>query len=124
MNKPIPQLTEKQLSRFWAKVDKSNSCWVWTACVDKDGYGEVILGGSKFRAHRVSYAIAKGDPEKLCVCHKYDNRLCVNPDHLWLGTIQEDMKDRDEKGRTLRGEQIGLASRQKRGVIQGSGDNR
>ncbi len=109
--KVIPELTEKDLARFWKKVDVRgpDDCWEWTAGSTSNGYGSFGMDCLNYYAHRISYAIANDDPGKLCVCHTCDNRLCVNPNHLWLGTIQADLKDRDEKDRQAKGEQQGLA---------------
>lgn len=99
--KIIPQLTEHQLKLFWAKVQKSN-CWEWTAATVK-GYGSFGFDGKTYLAHRISYAIAYEDPLEMCVCHSCDNPLCVNPEHLWLGTPGDNDRDRDQKGRQARG---------------------
>jgi len=110
VNKLIPKLTESDLARFWAKVDKRgpDNCWEWTACTLKSGYGHFKIGDSNYIATRVSYMIANDeDPGGLCVCHECDNPPCVNPSHLWLGTFQEDMKDRDQKKRQAHGETMG-----------------
>lgn len=94
--------------RFWEKVDKSGSCWIWTSAVGSRGYGIFWVGGdrrSKF-AHRFSFEMASGyePPSDMAVCHKCDTTLCVNPDHLFLGTFQENSLDSVAKGRTARGE--------------------
>jgi len=109
MNKPIPKLTESDLARFWAKVNKRgpDDCWEWTACTLKSGYGQFKIGTSNYTATRVSYAIANEDPGDLCVCHECDNPKCVNPAHLWLGTFLEDMKDKCTKKRQACGETSG-----------------
>ncbi len=107
MNKPIPSLSESDLARFWAKVDKSGDCWEWTALTDKDGYGKFWLQGYTYRANRISYAIDNKDPEKLQVCHTCDNPLCVNPGHLWTGTDDDNRDDRCNKGRSAKGERNG-----------------
>jgi hypothetical protein len=94
--------------RFWPKVDRSggpDACWPWTATVRSDGYGMIDVGGKMVGAHRVSWEIANGpipvggDYHGTCVLHRCDNPLCVNPSHLFLGTNDDNTKDRDAKGR-------------------------
>ena len=86
--------------RFMGKVAKSQSCWIWMASVNKDGYGYFRLGASMAKAHRVSWKIHKGEIlGGLSVLHKCDNPSCVNPDHLWLGTQSDNIRDMHEKGR-------------------------
>jgi hypothetical protein len=105
MNKPIPKLTEKQLERFWSRVDKSTNCWIWTGAKVK-GYG--IFLREKFYAHRVSYFLAKGiDPGDLMVCHNCDTPACVNPNHLWLGNDLDNQHDSISKKRHSHGETSG-----------------
>ena len=84
--------------RFWSKVDKTGSCWVWTARCDKDGYGQ--FDGKQ--AHRTIYSWEIGEiPVGLLVCHSCDNPPCVNPSHLWLGTAKDNAQDRENKGRNV-----------------------
>lgn len=84
---------------------KQNKCWEWTGNITKKGYGQFVMKGVTFTAHRASWLLFNGGREiKLHVLHKCDNRRCINPDHLFLGTNKENVQDRDSKGRQARGE--------------------
>ena len=85
--------------KFWSYVKKSNDCWIWLAYKDKDGYGTFRVGDKKYRAHRISYFLSRGNVPHLYVCHSCDNPSCVNPDHLWEGTNSENQLDCSKKGR-------------------------
>ena len=89
------------MCRFMAYVDKQESCWIWTGAKNKQGYGQLCFGNKKKTvASRVSYELFKGPIENgLFACHLCDVPSCVNPDHLFLGTHQENMIDMTEKGR-------------------------
>ena len=80
-------------------VNFETGCWEWTGQKDKDDYGLIYAYNTLKKAHRFSYEQFKGDIGNLCVCHECDNPCCVNPDHLWLGTISDNTRDCIEKGR-------------------------
>jgi hypothetical protein len=87
-------------------ADPNSGCWVWLGAVNPKGYGKVMRQGFHL-AHRWSWFLSTGDdPGKMCVLHKCDVPSCVNPDHLFLGTVHDNNKDRDEKGRTRRGSDV------------------
>lgn len=95
-------------ARFWSHVDTSGDCWIWTAARFERGYGAFSIKGHNVRAHRYAYEITYGPPGNLEVCHRCDNPSCVRPDHLFLGTNADNMRDMYAKGRGhqnyLRGE--------------------
>lgn len=85
-------------TRFWAKVEKGDGCWNWTAA-NVRGYGRISINNRMFRAHRVSYEMHRGPiPEGLEICHRCDNPRCVRPDHLFVGTRSDNIRDRVAKG--------------------------
>ena len=98
--------TEKQFKdRFYSRTEKVNGCWEWTGALFKGGYGCVVRNRKTQGAHRVSYKISVGEiPEKMFVCHKCDNRKCINPEHLFLGTYRDNIDDMVKKKRSLIGE--------------------
>ena len=74
-------------------------CWLWIGSADEDGYGSIYDGRGK-RAHRVAWELFRGDiPHGMQVCHKCDTPACVNPDHLFIGTGLDNMRDKVRKGR-------------------------
>ena len=98
--------------RFLRKIVKrSSGCWEWSGGCNSDGYGCCAVrypeGGKIITqlSHRVAWCIFIGQiPEGMCVCHSCDNTRCVNPDHLFLGTHKDNMKDRNSKGRAAGGD--------------------
>jgi hypothetical protein len=89
--------TQKRAHNFWLKVDilSEQDCWEWRGYKDPNGYGRY----GRIPAQRIAFELAKGAIGNLCVCHSCDNPPCCNPNHLWLGTQQENIIDMNKKGR-------------------------
>jgi hypothetical protein len=106
--------------RFWDKINKTNSCWLWTGRPDDSGYGVIRYKGKKTKAHRLSWFLHFGHvPKNLHVLHKCDTPPCVRPDHLFLGTDLDNAQDRDKKKRRkpLQGELHGAAKLKSEDII-------
>ena len=87
----------------------SSGCLEWTAGLGRGGYGKLKVSGVTLSAHRAAYLAFVGEiPNGLNVCHRCDNPLCLNPDHLFLGTTRENMADKVSKLRQARGDRQGL----------------
>jgi hypothetical protein len=94
--------TTQPAERFWAKVQKTDACWIWTGSKNEFGYGTFTRrsGESPRRAHRFAWELVRSAiPKGLSVLHNCDNPACVNPDHLFLGTHRDNMHDMVQKGR-------------------------
>lgn len=106
------------MERFWSKVNKTDTCWLWTACITPNGYGLFKYKGKVERAHRIAYQVDKGDiPKGLVIDHLCRIKHCVNPDHLEAVTQRENV---------LRGESLAAINARKTHCKRGdklSGDN-
>lgn len=81
--------------RFWTKVERTQTCWLWTGCVNEDGYGTFSYDGKVRKAHRAAYAMFVGPiPDGLEIDHKCRTRNCVNPDHLQPATHKQNCQNR------------------------------
>lgn len=99
MRKTVPTI-----DRLLSKVNKTDTCWIWTAHKDRKGYGRLMVrDGDRYvprLAHRLVYEHLCGPiPDSLFVCHSCDTPACVNPEHLWLGTNRDNAYDMIKKGR-------------------------
>lgn len=100
----MDKYTPKQIGNFWNKVQlaEPNECWNWTASTNGNGYGHLRIQDKDFTSSRLAYELVYGEiPNRLLVCHHCDNRLCCNPQHLFLGTHADNTRDMIQKGRQV-----------------------
>lgn len=98
MPKPASIISDTYFAERSTKVE--NGCWEWSLRVSPNGYGQAKVSQKFWTAHRLSWTYHKGPiPDGMIVCHKCDNRKCINPSHLFLGTTQDNVDDKMKKGR-------------------------
>lgn len=105
----VQQIRGDDEKRFWSKVNKDGPtmahmdtpCWIWTTGVYRFGYGKIKVQGRYLRAHQYSYFLANGHWAKPQCLHKCDIPACVNPDHLYAGTGDDNVADRVARNRTV-----------------------
>src|SRR5436305_1293534 len=113
--KRVPEYSKEFRARFWERVDKSGECWEWTWSIGGPGYGQIVnrkICLQPMTTHRVAWELHNGPiPKGMHVCHHCDNRKCVRPSHLFLGSHKDNMKDRDRKGRVASGNRNGARTK-------------
>lgn len=114
---------DKQLARFWSRVQRGDGCWLWRGSIGTNGYGVEMDGSHRRLVHRLMYERSYGAiPDGLFVCHRCDNPICVRPDHLFLGTHDDNMADMVAKGRQTQGDRhpVHLNPERQRGERNGN----
>ena len=98
----------RKVAEFWSKATKEeNGCLEWNLGRDRAGYGVACWDGKHESSHRVAWKITHGEiPEGMHVCHHCDNPPCINPEHLFLGTAIDNMRDCAAKGRNNKGKKL------------------
>jgi HNH endonuclease len=108
---PIPSLKHKIVSKVYQQINYNGpvlneslgKCWVWTGSTYRNGYGRIRIHGNSYSTHRLLYYLHNGiDPMNMLVCHKCDNKLCCNPNHLFVGSHIDNARDSIDKGKFFR----------------------
>lgn len=86
--------------KFWSKVNKTSTCWLWSGCVSSNGYGSFRWNGKTVTTHRLSFFLSNGymPSSNMDIIHSCDVKICVNPNHLRVGTRKENILDYLKKG--------------------------
>lgn len=103
-------IPEKHIIRFFNKTKVTDKCWIWTGYADPKGYGRIF--NPDMFAHRLSFVLFNEVTEinsDIAICHSCDNRICVNPLHLWSGSKSQNIKDMWQKNRGAKGSKHGSA---------------
>ena len=104
--------------RFWSKVNKTDYCWIWTTGKSSNGYGSFYFNDKTVSAHKFSWMLYYGKViDNLKVLHTCDNRACVNPKHLYLGTSADNSRDMTDRDRQAKGENNGWSKLTKEQII-------
>jgi len=92
------------------RIEKTQTCWLWTGGRFNDGYGSVWYEGKSMGVHRLTYLLNKGSiPEGHVIRHACNTPLCVNPEHLEVGTHQDNINDKVRANRQAKGGEHGRA---------------
>ena len=98
-----PGLSIQERFDLYVSPEPNTGCHLWDGTVARDGYGGLRINNKTVKAHRLSYELSKGPmPPNLCACHICDVRICVNPDHIFLGTRADNLREMFRKDRGYR----------------------